>query len=100
MQTSKNELTTLLGTDVRIQVREYENGRPALIAFEDSTGEPFVNITVNVPEAPIPEGTAFIKTWSENHGILQELIDNGIVSSPMGEVALGYVSAPLCKVLI
>lgn len=39
-----------------------------------------------------------IKNWSENQGILESLIEAGIVT-PLMEIPTGFVRANLCKVL-
>jgi len=41
----------------------------------------------------------FIKNYSENKGILDDLIRLGIVSNPIGHVTSGFVEIPKCKLL-
>jgi hypothetical protein len=58
---------------------EYGNGRIALQFTSVEDGEPQLTASVNLVEMPCPEGHTWIKTWSENEGVLQELIRHGIV---------------------
>lgn len=81
-----------------VKKAEYTNGRIALQLI--SNGEPRCMATVNLPDVDCPEGHAFIKDYSENTGVLKELIRNNIVSEPLAYIEGQYVTMPLCKVLI
>jgi hypothetical protein len=41
-----------------------------------------------------------IKDYSENAGLLQVLIDAGVVSEPVGYVRSGFVEIPVCDLLM
>lgn len=74
------------------------NNRPALRIFLP-TGEPLLTASVNVPEANIPEDHILIKDWSENAGILDELIRHNIVENTHNIVSCGFAVAHLCKII-
>jgi hypothetical protein len=42
----------------------------------------------------------FIKDYSENEGMLDALVEAGIVSKPLGYYQTGFVTCPLVEVLI
>jgi acetolactate synthase-1/2/3 large subunit len=56
--------------------------------------------TVNIEGYDYGENEVTIKNYSENEGILEVLIENGIVSEPKGYVDNGYVTVPVCDLLI
>ncbi len=87
------------------QVRKVEyqnNGRAALEIIDESEGYPeSVAIpTVNLPNEGIGHDEVFIKNWSENEGVLDDLIAMGIISKPLGSVKTGFCIAHRCKLLI
>jgi hypothetical protein len=84
-----------------LEVDHYKNNdRIALQLIELTTGEPVATATVNYPEFPLAPGHVIIKDYSENEGILQALIDAEVVSKPKVYLQFGYVSCPVCKLLI
>jgi len=79
---------------------EYGNGRIAL-QFINVEGEPELTASVNMVELPCPEGHTWIKDWSENEGILQELRRHGIVGPAELEADNAFgCQATLVKVLV
>lgn len=84
-----------------IRKRTYEEGGGTALTLEDPvTGELITVATINVPELNFLKGFVVIKDYSENEGMLNFLIQNNIVSKPLDWVPLGYVLAPICKLLI
>lgn len=82
------------GTVTYVQMSKYTNGRPAIQLFGDDG--PWAKATVNIPEFDVPVGHVLIKDWSENNGIMEDLIDNGVIGSPVGVVPAGFELAQLC----
>lgn len=72
-----------------------DNGRLALIAV-DTEGMPYLTATVNIPNENLRGNEVAIKDYSENKGILEHLIENGIVFKPRRYVNSGYSSIPIC----
>lgn len=60
---------------------------------------PLCTASVNI-DASLPEGMIAIKDYAENSGVLDALIDAGIVSEPLMAWGLGYVEAHICRLLI
>lgn len=85
---------------------KYNNGRTSiqLVASEDGEdiceGEPIATASVNIPTIPLASDEVMIKNYSENEGILEALTQANIVK-PTGKcVDTGFVSVPVCKLLI
>ena len=79
----------------------YNNGRIALELTDATDAEPILVATVNLPDKLVPdENHTFIKNWSENEGILDVLIEAGIIQDTCIAVPTGFCVANLVKVLI
>lgn len=81
----------------------YKNGITALTLYEVDSNEKILTATVNLPEYQLQEAKddlTFIKNWSENEGILECLVENGIVENLHMPAPTGFVIADLVKVLI
>lgn len=89
-------------TKEQVQKALYGNGRIALEIIDESEGYPerVAKATVNIPDKPLEEDEVFIKDWSENEGVLQDLMALEIVSTPIGIVEAGHCTAYKCKLLI
>jgi hypothetical protein len=83
--------------DVTLERCNYRNNNGlALELVETKTGEPFMMCTVNIPN--LSDGEVAIKNYSENEGVLDFLIKEGIIEPPHRFDSSGYVSLPVCKV--
>lgn len=94
-----------------IELHEYVNHRTAILLVnanevkEDNIKYPVGTLqiavaSVNLPNVLLDNDEVAIKDYSENEGILECLIDNKIVSEPIRFIHQGYVSIPICKLLI
>lgn len=83
------------GTVTYVQIAQYANGRPAIQLCSD-TGAPEAMATCNLPDTKVPDGHVLIKDWSENKGIMEDLIDNGVIGPPVGVAPTGFCLAKLC----
>lgn len=84
--------------DVIIQRKRYSNGRLALEIIDVEDGCPVMVATVNIPEANLKPDEVIIKNYSENEGVLEFLIENGIVSEPVRHIPSGWVTFPIVKI--
>ena len=76
------------------------NGRTCIELLEAGTHEPIMVATVNLSDYTLLNpGQVLIKNYSENEGVLEFLIANGIVSKPRSWVSTGYVTVALCDLL-
>lgn len=67
---------------------------------DECPGEPVSTCTVNLPDEPLGEGEVFIKDYSENEGMVEFLVKEGVVEKTGREVRSGYIAVPVCKLLI
>lgn len=85
--------------DALIKKESYgSNDRLALIAYDKTDGEMLTVLSVNIVNYPIldKKREVFIKDWSENEGVLEELIQMEIVKPEYQRVPTGFTSAALC----
>ena len=83
----------------KILHKKYTNGRTALKAFGQE-GEPLATLTVNIPGVSLNPGEVIIKDYSENEGVLKDLIEMGIVEKEYSRFPYGWVSPAVCKLVI
>lgn len=75
----------------------YSNGRRAIRLFDANDGGPVATASVNLPEIDLAEDEIAIKTYSENTGILEVLLDGGVLAPPHREVSNGFAIFPVCR---
>lgn len=78
---------------------EYGNGRAALQLMDADVGDLVMTATVNLPEEDLEDNEVFIKDYSENDGILEVLVNAGIIEDTGRRVQTGFVTIPVCRVL-
>ena len=71
-----------------IELREAQNHEPILVA------------SVNLEDAPLEPGEMLIKDYSENEGVLDFLVSNGIVGRPKRWFSSGWVTVPVVDLLV
>lgn len=75
-----------------IQSHYTNNNRMALYLIDSDTGEPVATCTVNTDDDP---SLVLIKDYSENEGMLDFLIEEGIVKDTGERISSGYVMIPV-----
>jgi hypothetical protein len=85
--------------NVRLKFAKYNNGRTAIELIDVEDGCPVMMATVNLPETDLNEDEIIIKNYSENEGVLEFLIENGIVGNPLRTVSSGWITCPVVKLL-
>ena len=61
---------------------------------EEGMYEPFMTASVNFAECPLPPDQIWVKDWSENEGVLEWMLQEGIlVGSAVASHASGFVVA-------
>ena len=81
-----------------VELGLYANGSTALRIWSFE-GEPLLTATVAIDLVP-DDGNVFIKDYSENEGVLNCLIDQGVVSKPLREHQAGFAIVHECKLLV
>lgn len=84
----------------KMNFAQYKNDRTAIELVDSSNGEPIAMATVNIPEEDIEDDEVIIKNYSENDGMLDALMDAGVVGEPLRMVKSGFVEVPVVKLLI
>lgn len=79
---------------------KYQNGQTAIKMFDMEDGFPYATATVCVEDDLLKEDEVAIKNYSENAGILESLIDSGIVDYPHAFIQSQHIKIPVCKLLI
>lgn len=75
---------------------KYSNGNTALSVIDDD-GLPIAKLTTNIEDINLKDGEVIIKNYSENEGVLQDLIDMGIVNEPHLIIPSRFVEFNICK---
>ncbi len=81
--------------EVFLRVSKYmNNGRRSVQLIDAEDGCSFMTVTVNVPDAHIGEDEVIVKNYSENEGVLDFLIENGLVRGVKRMIDRGM---PVCE---
>ena len=90
------------GFDCYVVISTYNTGGHAIILTDTMDGEQVAVATINVPIAGlIAPDEVVIKDYSENEGLLEILVEAGVISKPLTYVSVSrFVEAPVCKLLI
>lgn len=79
---------------------EYVKGGTAIMAL-DSSGQQAFTLSVNLPSAPTPdEDHIWVKEWSENEGIGEELQRRGIIEFTGQTSKTGYCDVRLARIAV
>jgi hypothetical protein len=100
MNQDKGYTYNLLGEayKVRVEIGKYQQGNPAIELYDLEDGFPFGKSTVNIPG--LAEDEVAVKDYSENKGMLDFLVDNGIIYPPHRSESSGYATVPVCKLVL
>ena len=91
-----------LKDDVSIRIEKYRSGGICLRLISETEphrGESAAVATVNIPDAPAPEGHAWMKGWSENEGIPEALEAAGVIKLLPTFQPTGFARAQLAQIL-
>jgi hypothetical protein len=78
----------------------YQDGSIKLQLYHPQEG-PIATATVYLPHAAFDKSThVAIKDYSENEGMLNALINAGVVAPPDIYIPSGHVKIPICKLLL
>ncbi len=83
--------------DCIVKKGRYMNSGPIWLSLEDEVdGEPVARCTISLPGVTNKDEVA-IKDYSENEGMLDTLMDAGVVKPPHRFVSSGFVMIPICN---
>lgn len=91
----------LCGTDFAGIIRrtDYLEGDTPALEMIEPDGERIATLTVNFPDVPLPANHTFIKDYSENEGVLAQLIDKKIVRDTGERIRSGFVTCPVVEII-
>lgn len=83
---------------VVVKTNYVDNNNLALVLLEENNqqGAPVAIATVNT-DSVLPRDEAYVKSYSENEGMLEALMEAGLVEEVLGEKRLGYVTVKRVK---
>jgi len=73
----------------------YANKQPRIQLYDVDDGCPYATASVEL-EQPLLDGEIAIKDYSENEGILDMLVEHGVVDKPHRFANSGFVTIPIC----
>lgn len=73
----------------------YTEGGLALRLVKDH--EPYATITTCLPDVELGEGEFHVKTWSENEGLVEALLESGVLQTTGECSRAGYAQALRCR---
>jgi len=79
--------------DCRVRPHRYLNGRLCLRLVEEFTEDPIATATVNMDHIDVAENQILVKDWSENEGMFDALVREGIVKAEHTRIECGFVEA-------
>lgn len=87
-----------INLDCTVRLMSYGNGRPGLRLFDRKDGFPVATATVNLTEIPLSGDEVALKNYSENEGILEVLVNAGVVELTEREIHLpNGTIIPICR---
>ena len=81
-----------------LQWGAYAEGRLALRLVDAGTKEPLAIASLNVPAIPLDADELILKDYSENAGLLEALLNAGLVTLTSRAVRIGQITAPIVRV--
>ena len=73
------------------------NSRISIELVDHEDGQTVAHATVNMPEYDLPPNEVIIKNYSEGEGMLDALVDAGLIKATGNMIQTGFVYCPICK---
>ena len=74
----------------------YKQGNQIALQLIEEDGMPFATCTINLP-GQLEDDEVAIKSYSENEGMLEFLLQNELVEEPHRYIFSGYTKVPVCR---
>ena len=78
------------------QTKHYSNGQLAVF-MRDSDGQPLAELSVKIDSFDLAPDEFIFKDYSENSGLVQDLLDSKMVVPTDRFVLVGFHLCPVCK---
>ena len=88
---------------IELIVKRYANGNPAIIGYDQATGQKFSNLSFNLvspdltAEQSLEPGDIMIKTWSENEVFAQSVRASGLFIDTGKRICLQFAEAEVWR---
>lgn len=82
---------------MRLTLADTENNRAKGMTFP---GEPFATASLCIPGFPFHQNETAIKNYSENKGILETLLDAGVIEKTDQQALVNLMPVPVVRILI
>lgn len=88
-------LTTLqaLGEYLVLFETQYANNGRVAYLLQTTAGEPWCDVTVNLPEVQLGDGQFAVKTWGEQQMMREPLLSSGVFRDTGRRVPAGFAQA-------
>ena len=86
----KTQTVKFNGEELTPVIGQYTNGQTSIQLY-DSNGMAYMTASV-AHDINIKDDEVIIKNYSENEGILEALIDAGIIEKPYAEIPVNFVT--------
>jgi len=83
----------------RVCITKYANDRIAIQLFDVEDNSSVATASINLPDIKLEKDEVIIKDYSENKGLLQVLLDAGIVEKTGKSANVGFVTVEICKLI-
>jgi len=99
-QTAEPKLIRWQGSTLAVVPARYANGQNGLRLFDPQTGEPYGTASTSLAQYSQQPNEVFIKNYAENEGLLEVLVNAGIVEDMGIKATTGYTAADICRLLV
>jgi hypothetical protein len=89
---------------IELIVKRYANGNPAIIGYDQATGQKFSNLSFNlvspdlIAAQTLEPGDIMIKTWSENEALAESARASGLFIDTGKRICLQFAEAEVWRV--
>lgn len=98
--TNMHITTKYIDEEVVVKKSTYEENGRLCLRLQSTDGEALMTVSSNLGEFEIANDSIFVKTYSENEGVMEALIEAGVLTEPKGSVSSGFCDFPICRVLV
>jgi hypothetical protein len=85
---------------VSVSPEEYQHGGLAVQLMDELDGELYATDSIHVRGVRLAQDEFIFKTYSENDGLLESMLDAGIVEETGRSVELGFTGPqPICRLV-
>ena len=85
------------GNTVQLNLLKYVEPKNNALTMELLNGDPYTTCSINIEDELSCEDFICIKDYSENEGMLNFLLENGVLTEVIGIIRSGYVNIPVCR---